>query len=381
MEAIGAMCQPKVTLVVSPRERFSYTQTSLESIYDHTQYPFELVYVDGGSPPPIQTYLTAQAQEKNFELIRVDHLLTPNQARNLGLAQVKTPYVVFVDNDVVVSPGWLKALVDCAEETNAAIVGPLTCQDEPVHKTIHFANGVAHVIVDVKGRRRLREKMTRQGQQVANTLSKLERSTAELVEFHCMLVNMDVFKSMGPLDENFLNTKEHVDLCMAVTETGGAIYFEPSSLITYVPGIAWTLADLHFYMLRWSDAWETISLEHLKQKWNLSEDSYFTQKHKALGWRRRKMILSPLLDRLTLRIFKHQFFETVTFGLVKDRFFEKVLMYGLLTPIDRILNKYLTDRHARQWLNPVMGESGLSATAAPSLGILQHTTDENSSAA
>ena len=56
-------------------------------------------------------------------------------------------------------------------------------------------------------------------------------------------------------------------------------------------------------------------------------------------------------------------------------------MYGLLTPIDRILNKYLTDRHARKWLNPAMGEVGLPVTAAPSLGILQHTTDENSSAA
>ncbi|MFG6093654.1 glycosyltransferase [Leptothoe sp. ISB3NOV94-8A] len=375
------MNQPNVTIVVSPRERFSYAQTSLESIYEHTQLPFELVYVDGGSPKPVQEYLEIQAKEKSFELIRVDHMLTPNQSRNIGLAQVKTPYVAFVDNDVVVSPGWLGALVQCAEETNAAIVGPLTCQDEPVHETIHFANGVARIIIDVKGRRRLREKMTRQGQRVVDTLSKLQRSTAELVEFHCMLVSMDVFEKMGPLDERFLNTKEHVDLCMAVAEAGRSIYFEPSSVITYVPGISWNWADLHFYMLRWSDTWETISLEHLKQKWNLSEDAYFTQKHKALGWRRRRMILSPLLDRLTLGMFKHRFFEKATFGLVKDRFLEKIFMYGLFTPIDRVLNKYLTDRHARKWLNLSMGDQGLHVATTPSLGILQNKIDENSSAA
>lgn len=333
------MTVPNVTLVVSPRERFSYTQTSLESIYEHTHVPFKLVYVDGNSPKPVAEYLAAQAREQGFELVRVNHFLTPNQARNIGLARVDTPYVVFVDNDVVVSPGWLEALMQCADETGAAIVGPLTCQDEPVHETIHFANGEARIIVDVKGRRRLREKMCRQGQRVAQVADKLERISAELVEFHCMLVRRDVFEQLGPLDEGFLNTKEHVDLCLGVAHAGGKIYFEPTSVITYVPGIAWSWADLHLYMLRWSDAWERESLVHLRQKWNLPEDVYFSQKLKALGWRRRRMILSPLLHRMT-------------FGLVKNRLVEKVLMYGALAPVDRVLNRYLTSRHARLWLKP-----------------------------
>ncbi len=45
---------PKVTLVVVPRERFSFTMTSLENIYEMTDIPFKLVYVDGGSPAPIR---------------------------------------------------------------------------------------------------------------------------------------------------------------------------------------------------------------------------------------------------------------------------------------------------------------------------------------
>lgn len=42
--------QPKVTLIVNPRERFSYARQSLESIYANTEYPFNLVYVDVCSP-------------------------------------------------------------------------------------------------------------------------------------------------------------------------------------------------------------------------------------------------------------------------------------------------------------------------------------------
>lgn len=115
---------PKVTIVIVPRERFSCTQESLESIYEHTTIPFNLIYVDGNSPEKIHHYLKQQAQAKNFQLLRTEYYLTPNQARNVGLSHVKTPYLVFIDNDVIVTKGWLNALVTCAEETSATVVGP-----------------------------------------------------------------------------------------------------------------------------------------------------------------------------------------------------------------------------------------------------------------
>jgi hypothetical protein len=75
---------PQITIVVVPRERFSYTRQSLESIYEYTSLPFNLVYVDGNSPPEIKAYLEAQSQTKGFSLIRTDYYLFPNRARNLG---------------------------------------------------------------------------------------------------------------------------------------------------------------------------------------------------------------------------------------------------------------------------------------------------------
>lgn len=63
--------------------------------------------------------MQAKAQAKNFKIIRTDYYLSPNHARNIGLSDVDTKYLVFVDNDVIFFPGWLQALVTCAEETNA----------------------------------------------------------------------------------------------------------------------------------------------------------------------------------------------------------------------------------------------------------------------
>lgn len=109
------MTQPKVTIVVGPRERFSYTQASLDSIYANTDYPFELIFVDVCSPAKIQAYLQKKSQEKSFTIIKTDHYISPNQARNVGLRQVleqnESDYVVFIENDVIVKRGWLTKLV------------------------------------------------------------------------------------------------------------------------------------------------------------------------------------------------------------------------------------------------------------------------------
>ena len=78
------MVRPQATVVVVPRERFSFASASLESIFENTSPPFELVYVDGASPPRLRRYLEAQARQRSFRLIRTEHYLSPNRARNLG---------------------------------------------------------------------------------------------------------------------------------------------------------------------------------------------------------------------------------------------------------------------------------------------------------
>lgn len=323
--------QPMVTIVVVPRERFSCARQSLESVFAYTRLPYKLIYVDGNSPLPVQRYLNEQAEAKGFELIRTDYYLYPNQARNLGLSKVDTKYVVFLDNDVIVSPNWLTALMQCAEETDAAVVGPLMCQYEPIHENVHFAGGESHIWVDKTGRRRLREKMYDQGKGVAEIRDKLERTQTELAEFHCVLVRRSIFDRLNQLDEAMLNTKEHLDFCMSVRQMGSTVYFEPASIVTYVPGPPLKWFDLHYYMLRWSDAWTLASLKHLQKKWNLAEDGYFQNRYKQLkkGWRRRGTIINP-------------FVRILTFGIGSRQ------LESLLVKPEQLLNRTLTNRYAKQ---------------------------------
>jgi GT2 family glycosyltransferase len=339
-----AIATPEVTIVVSPRERFSYTRESLESIYEHTEYPFQLIYVDGGSPRHIKDYLAKQAEQKQFQLIRTDYYLSPNHARNMGLKHVTTKYVVFIDNDVVVTSGWLKSLIECAEATEATVVSPLICQYLPLHTEVHCAGGESGIAVETKGettRRRIIEKIYKQGQKVADIRPQLQRQETGLAEFHCMMVRTEIFQQIGHLDEKLLNTKEHVDFCMLVAQASGTIYIEPASLVTYVPGSELELTDIPYYMLRWSDAWELASLQHLREKWDVTEDQYFKNKYNRLGWRRNMTIIKPLSRKLLI-------------GKINHRLANKIL-----GSVDKVINRFVTDRYAQKHLSGIMQNSDI----------------------
>lgn len=339
------MTKPQVTIVVVPRERFSFTRESLESIYKYTELPFQLIYVDGGSPTHIQTYLETQSQLRNFQLIRTDYYLSPNRARNIGLRQVNTEYVVLIDNDVVASPGWLEQMIECAEETGATIVTPLTGEGEPVHERVHCAGGEAEIVVeerDAQVKRYIRARLHQRGRRLKDVQRKLHRQPTGLGEFHCMLVRTAVFEQIGLLDEALMNTKEHVDFCMNVAQAGGSLYLEPASVVTYVPGSLLDWSDFHFYMLRWSDAWGISSHKRLQDKWNLTEDEHGGG---YLVWRRKLAIIKPLMQKLH-------------YGQ-KSKLLQKFLVL-----IDVILNRLITSQYALNQLGRKQEEGSYSSKSS-----------------
>jgi hypothetical protein len=269
--------RPAVTIMVVPREQFSVAGRALEVLYDRSRYPFSLIYVDGGSPRAGRLQLEAEAKERGFTLIRTEGYLTPNQARNLALAQVKSKYVVSLDNDVLVTPDAVEALVRCAEETGASVVGPVTCIGEPECETVHSAGGLAH-IDERQGRRRLVHQNHFDHARLENVRLALRRMPTELVEFHCVLIRTEILARIGPLDEGILNDPHHVDFCMMVREAGGSIYLEPAAVVTQIapPPVQWS--DLAFFLQRWNEPATRRSLRHFTRKWRLPQDDPSVQR-------------------------------------------------------------------------------------------------------
>ncbi len=325
--------EPFVTIVVVPRERISYARESLQSLYAHTDVPFRLVWVDAGSPPRTRDYLRDQARARRFELVRIDDYLSPNQARNVGLDRVTTRYVVFMDNDVIVAPGWLGPLVRCADETGAAIVGPLNCEGPPLHEIIHFAGGECGIRQEHGGgriERHMVDTIDRQGQRLAEVRAQLRRQQTSVAEFHCLMARTDIFDTIGRFDEAMLTVRENLDFCLAVAQAGATIYIEPASVITYLgyQPLAWR--DIPYYVLRWNDAWTLSSLHRFRDKWRLAEDEYFQRQYRSLQrWRRDNYLVRPL------------------FRWIPSRRIRRVLE-RLITPLERIFSRSIVTRYARR---------------------------------
>ncbi|MEM9797436.1 MAG: glycosyltransferase [Pseudomonadota bacterium] len=307
----GRPLSERVTVIVTQRERFGMTAESLESLYEHTP-ELRLIYVDGNSPDRWASYLREQAQARGFQLIRLEHFLTPNQARNIGVAAAETEYVVFADNDVLYSANWLEKLVACADETGAEIVAPLTCQGLPAHTEIHHAGGDYAPGGDMAGffandpemGRAFDEVMHGHRDKVADWDGKLTRQETGMCEFHCALARRSVFDRIGPLDEAMLSTKEHIDFSMMVKKSGGEVWFEPASVITYVfPCRArpMTPEDWPFFALRWSNSYGRRSLDHFIRKWNLkTAPDYVASKRQIYIMRRLQGMMIPMMFRVPL---------------------------------------------------------------------------------
>jgi len=277
-----------VTIVVVPRERYSLLDRCLASVAANTASPHHVVCVAGGAPPHAEAFLRQVCEERGYELILESELLSPNEARNLGLARATTRYVAFLDNDVVVAPGWLEALVACAEDTNGDVVGPLCLIGEPHDAVAHSAGGCLE-FVPRDGTPELVARHLWQNVDLTTRPLPPARERRDFIEGHLLLVRRAVLEHIGGWDEGLFSLFDYIDLGLEVKRIGGTVWFEPSALTCYLAWEDFTVGDLDYFVRRWSDDWNDRSVARLAAKWSISPDTHvftdsvdFARSHQAV---------------------------------------------------------------------------------------------------
>jgi glycosyltransferase involved in cell wall biosynthesis len=106
------MTSPFTSVVIATRDRAGLLERCLCSL-EHVTYPsFEVVIVDNAPTTDETAQLVAGATGRSFELrYAVERRPGTAVARNLGLSLAKGDLVAFIDDDVLVEPRWLQALV------------------------------------------------------------------------------------------------------------------------------------------------------------------------------------------------------------------------------------------------------------------------------
>jgi GT2 family glycosyltransferase len=291
---------PRVSVIVVPRESFAHASRSLDSLYADPGTAFELFYVDGGMPARTRRTIERQARRRGFELLDAGRHATPNHSRNVGLARVRTEFVAIVDNDVLFAPNWLAALIACAEETGADVVGPLVCIGDPPFHRVHSAGGHASV-EGPHGERRFEEVHRFIDRRLTRALrEQLVREPVGLVELHCMLVRRSIFERVGIFDEGLSSAGEHADFCMRVRNAGGSVCFDPAAMVNQLLPLPFPrdLASLPFFLARWSSRRNQESLDRLREVYGLAADDPGLAGY--AGWlaERRELMFSRILQPL-----------------------------------------------------------------------------------
>jgi O-antigen biosynthesis protein len=176
------------SIIIPTYNQCNYLIRCMESIVQHTPVPYELIVVDNGSDDGTAEYI-AQAPV-NIRYWRNETNLGFAGAINRGLMMARGTTLLLLNNDTVVSGGWLTNLLACVQsDPRIGIAGP-------VSNNISGEQLVAVPYTDIDGMHRYAAEHN-----VSNPA--LWRSTTRLTGF-CMLLRRDVFERLGYMDEGFV---------------------------------------------------------------------------------------------------------------------------------------------------------------------------------
>lgn len=308
---------PRVTIVVSPRERFEQAILSLAAVLATDDAAFRLIYIDGASPRSIAADLEAAVVKAGHRYIRSALYLAPNQARNIALPLIDTEYVVFVDNDVIFEKGWLSALIACADETGAGLVTPTILvgpEAKMPNLAIHHAGGALDLEPTPEGRR-MKRTHGYEHQRYLDRRGELTRGETGCTEFHVVLARKALLDEIGPFDERLIGFTDEIDMALKARERGWKIYFEPSAVVCYAVGKRITWRETPYFCLRWSSRLAMRAERYFYRKWDLVPEFQrqydflrdhrrhafpFATLQKVIGWRATVWLTSALCETIAL---------------------------------------------------------------------------------
>lgn len=299
------MEQKELTIVISPRDRFSGLRECIEGLYEHTDESlFELIVLDLGYPDKeLARAKQLIAQKTNAKLISYG-LIIPMEGMSRVRDEVHTPYTFFLDNDSRVSPGWLEPLMETAKSTGAAVVSPLILETEGVDGD-YVRNHLYTVeirSVDIDGKTYLIEHKTHR--RALQEDIPTETTPTQAFELHGVLFRSD---ALMDIELPRMTIREHLDIGMQLRAKDEKLLAEPKSIIYFDNlGTRAEFRDLQFFNLRWNRRIGKYSHDLFEKRWGYnwySEDAVYNwcsrrRVYLLLRWAYVPNGLANLVDRV-----------------------------------------------------------------------------------
>jgi polysaccharide pyruvyl transferase CsaB len=180
---------PMASIIIVTYNNLGYNKLCINSIVTKTDYPaYEVIVVDNNSTDGTRDYLRS-ITDNRIKVILNDNNEGFARANNMALKEAKGQYIIFLNNDTVVTKGWLTKLVSYLDKyPEIGLIGPVT----------NFCGNEAKIVLpyqDIDDMDACAYEYT----------SKNEGKFFDIhmLALYCAGLRRETFEKVGYLDENF----------------------------------------------------------------------------------------------------------------------------------------------------------------------------------
>ncbi|MFK2900945.1 glycosyltransferase [Dyella jejuensis] len=274
---------PLVSVIIPVYGKLPYTLACLRSIARHgAQTPFEVIIVDDASP---DAGVETLGQIGGLRLLENAQNLGFIGSCNAGASAARGSYLLFLNNDTQVTPGWLDRLLDCfREEPGCGIAG-----SRLVYPDGRLQEAGAIIFSNADGWNYGRFEQP-------DDPKFLYRRDTDYISGASLMIETALFRQIHGFDVRYAPAYyEDTDLAFAVRGAGKRVIYQPESLIIHFEGIT-SGTDLQAGVKQY----QVVNKSKFAQKWAQvleSQPAPNTPAARAIHHDRRPHIL--ILDALT----------------------------------------------------------------------------------
>jgi GT2 family glycosyltransferase len=222
------MADPLVSIITVNYDHPEVTLDLLSSLRLVTYPNIEIIVVDNASPKDDPAILKQSYPEITFIQSPVN--LGFAGGNNLGIRKAKGKYILFINNDTEVDPGFLEPLVaKCESDSKIGAVSPKIkfyhhpdtiqfCGQAPMNPYTMRSHGIGHGVID-------------QGQFETDALTHFVHGAA-------MMVPISVIAEVGLMPECYFLYYEELDWCAMIKRAGYQLWYVHNSCIFHKESVS-----------------------------------------------------------------------------------------------------------------------------------------------
>lgn len=216
--------KPVVDVIIPTYNNPDLLAACLQSVKDNTKIKYTVTVVDVGQEKNADHEALKASMVGgscvSYQLIKPTTKTSFSASNNLALRATSSPYVMLLNDDTVVTPGWLESLKSAIDEEGYGVAGPFSnCDQGWLHNEKITIDGLDF----------------HPGMSLAQVADKIpavyeygrERSAGSRARrpqpwfaFYAVLMPRKVIDDVGLLDETFVNGGEDVDFCNRAAKMG-----------------------------------------------------------------------------------------------------------------------------------------------------------------